>query len=75
MLFTLAACGDSATPIDGTTEKSDLALEQVFNNAMERQESLKSVKANIAMEQETAMDYTILSYLHLVYGPRASAPA
>lgn len=54
-VFSLAACGDSATPIDGTTEKSDLTLEQVFNNAMERQESLNSVKANMSMEQEIAM--------------------
>ena len=54
-VFSLAACGDSATPIDGTTEKSNLALEQVFNNAVERQESLQSVKANMTMEQETAM--------------------
>ena len=54
-VFALAACGDSATPIDGTTKKSDLALEQVFNNAMERQESLQSVKADMTMEQATAM--------------------
>lgn len=54
-VFSLAACGDSATPIDGATEKSDLTLEQVFNNAMERQESLNSVKANMSMEQEIAM--------------------
>lgn len=54
-VFLLAACGDSATPTDGTTAKSDLTLEQVFNNAMARQESLQSVKANMAMEQEMAM--------------------
>ena len=54
-VFSLAACGDSATPTDGTTEKSDLTLEQVYNNAMERQESLQSVKANMEMEQEMAM--------------------
>ena len=53
--FSLAACGDSATPIEGTTEKSDLALEEVFNKAMERQESLHSVKANIIMEQGIVM--------------------
>ena len=54
-VFSLAACGDSATPTEGTTEKSDLALEQVYNNAMERQENLQSVKANMEMEQEMAM--------------------
>ena len=54
-VFSLAACGNSATPIDGTTAKSNLALEQVFTNAMERQESLKSVKANMTMEQGIAM--------------------
>jgi len=54
-VFSLTACGDSATPINETTEKSDLALEQVFNNAMERQESLQSVKADMSMEQDIAM--------------------
>ena len=53
--FSLAACGNSATPMDGTTEKSDLALEQVYNKAMERQEGLQSVKANMEMDQEMAM--------------------
>ena len=54
-VFSLAACGDSATPTDGTTKKSDLTLEEVYTNAMERQESLQSVKANMEMEQEMAM--------------------
>ena len=54
-VFSLVACGDSATPINGAAEKSELTLEQVFNNTMERQESLQSVKANMTMEQETAM--------------------
>ena len=55
-VFSLAACGDSATPINETTAKSDLALEQVFSNAMERQESLQSVKANMTMEQEISAE-------------------
>ena len=54
-VFSLAACGDSATPTDGTTKKSDLTLEEVYTNAMERQESLQSVKANMEMEQEMEM--------------------
>ena len=54
-VFSLAACGDSATPTDGTTEKSDLTLEQVYNKALERQEGLQSVKASMEMEQEMAM--------------------
>lgn len=53
--ISLAACGDSATPTDGTTAKSDLTLEQVFDKAMERQESLQSTKATMTMEQGTAM--------------------
>ena len=54
-VFSLAACGDSATPTDGTTKKSELTLSEVFTKAMERQESLQSVKANMEMEQEIAM--------------------
>ena len=53
--ISLAACGDSATPIDGTTAKSDLTLEQVFDKAMERQENLQSTKATMTMEQGTTM--------------------
>ncbi len=53
--LSLAACNDSATPVEGTTEKSDLALEEVFNKTMERQESLKSVKAAVTMDQSSNM--------------------
>lgn len=53
--ISLAACGDSATPADGTTAKSDLTLEQVFDKAMERQENLQSAKVTMTMEQGTAM--------------------
>jgi hypothetical protein len=53
--ISLAACGDSATPTDGTTAKSDLTLEQVFDKAMERQENLQSTKATMTMEQGTTM--------------------
>ena len=53
--ISLAACGDGATPTDGTTAKSDLTLEQVFDKAMERQENLQSTKATMTMEQGTTM--------------------
>ena len=53
--ISLAACGDSATPTDGTTEKSDLTLEKVFDKALERQENLQSTKATMTMEQGTTM--------------------
>lgn len=53
--LSLVACNDSATPVEGTTEKSNLALEEVFNKTMERQESLKSVKAAVTMDQSSTM--------------------
>ena len=53
--LSLVACSDSATPVDGTTNKSDLTLEDVFNKAMDRQESLESVKAEMVMDQTIAM--------------------
>ena len=54
-ILALAACSDSATPVDGTTDSSKLTLEDVFNKSMERQENLESVKANIEMEQTITM--------------------
>ena len=53
--LSLVACSDSATPVEGTTDKSDLTLEDVFNKAMDRQESLESLKATILMDQTIAM--------------------
>ena len=53
--LSLVACSDSATPIKGTTDKSDLTLEDVFNKAMDRQESLDSIKAKMVMDQTIAM--------------------
>lgn len=53
--FSLAACSDSATPVNGTTDKSDLTLEDVFNKAMDQQESIESVKATMVMDQTIAM--------------------
>lgn len=53
--LTLVACSDSATPVDGTSDKSDLTLEKVFNKAMDRQESLESLKATMSLEQTTTM--------------------
>lgn len=55
--ISLAACGDSATPTDGTTAKSDLTLEQVFDKAMERQENLQSTKSNDDDGTRNSHDY------------------
>ena len=54
--LSLVACSDSATPVKGTTDKSDLTLEDVFNKAMDRQESLESLKAEIVMDQTIVMN-------------------
>ena len=53
--LSLVACSDSATPVDGTTDQSDLTLEDVFNKAMVQQESMESVKAAMVMDQTMAM--------------------
>ena len=47
----LVACSDSATPVEGTKDKSDTKLVEVFNKAMERQESLESLTAKMVMDQ------------------------
>lgn len=57
-VLSLAACGDTATPITpttGTEEESDLTLEQVYAKAIERQENLQSVKAEMDMDQVSDM--------------------
>lgn len=54
-LLTLVACGDTATPIDGTDKTSDLTLEQVFDKAIERQQSVKSVQADVDMDQSSEL--------------------
>ena len=48
--LSLVACSDSATPVDGTTDQSDLTLEDVFNKAMVQQESIESAKATVVMD-------------------------
>ena len=53
--ISLVACSDSATPVEGTKDKSDLTLEDVFNKAMDRQESIESLKAKMVMDQTTVM--------------------
>ena len=53
--LSLVACSDSATPVDGTTDQSDLTLEDVFNKAMVQQESIESAKATVVMDQTIAM--------------------
>lgn len=54
--LSLAACNESATPIDGAKDTSKLTLEEVFTKTMERQESLQSVKATIDMDQSSVME-------------------
>lgn len=55
LVFTLAACSDTAEPITGTQDKSSLTLQQVFEKAIERQQTLKNVHASVDMEQYTEM--------------------
>lgn len=55
LVFTLAACSDTAEPITGTQDKSSLTLQQVFEKAIERQQTLKNVHATVEMEQYTEM--------------------
>lgn len=47
----LAACNETATPANGTTETSKLTLEEVYNKSMKVSEELKSVQAQMDMEQ------------------------
>lgn len=54
-LLALAACGDTATPESGTKDESNLTLQQVFDQAIERQQTLKSVHANVEMDQSSEM--------------------
>ena len=53
----VAGCGSTATVQDNTSNTSDLTLEQVFEKTIERQQEMKSVKADmqISQEMETSM--------------------
>ncbi|MGM9951651.1 MAG: DUF6612 family protein [Lysinibacillus sp.] len=52
----VAACGDTATVEDDTTKKSDLTLEEVYEKTLERQQELKSAKADMAVEQNIEVE-------------------
>lgn len=52
----VAACGDSATVTDNASEKSELTLEQVYEKTLERQQELKSAKANMKVDQSLQME-------------------
>jgi hypothetical protein len=54
-LLTIAACGDTATPTSGVKDESNLTLQEVYNKAIERQQSLKSVHAKLEMDQVTEL--------------------
>lgn len=56
-VFALAACGDTAAPVTGTQDESSLTLQQVFDKAIERQQTLKSVHAAVDMKQEMEMEF------------------
>lgn len=56
-VFALAACGDTAAPVTGTQDESSLTLQQVFDKAIERQQTLKSVHAVVDMKQEMEMEF------------------
>ncbi|MET4561787.1 hypothetical protein ABIA69_002957 [Lysinibacillus parviboronicapiens] len=49
----LAACNTSATPTKDTTKTSSLTLEQVYDKAVDRQTDIKSMSANMEMNQVT----------------------
>lgn len=50
-----AACGDTATVKENTTATSDLTLEEVFEKTLERQQELKSTKADMSISQDMEM--------------------
>lgn len=52
----IAACGDSATVKDGASEKSELTLEQVYEKTIERQQELKSAKAEMEIDQTIGVE-------------------
>lgn len=52
----VAACGDAATVKDNASEKSELTLEQVYEKTLERQQELKSAKANMKIDQTLGME-------------------
>ncbi|MER2039771.1 MAG: DUF6612 family protein [Solibacillus sp.] len=54
-LLTIAACGDTATPTSGVKDESNLTLQEVYNKAIERQQSLESVHAKLEMNQATEL--------------------
>ncbi|SOC18364.1 hypothetical protein SAMN05880501_11088 [Ureibacillus xyleni] len=53
VMFLLAACADTAEPKTGTKEesKSELTLQEVYEKAIERQNTLESVSADMKMNQ------------------------
>ncbi len=51
----VAACGDTATVKENTTATSDLTLEEVFEKTLERQQELKSTKADMSISQDMEM--------------------
>ena len=55
-VLTIAACSDTATPISGTKEESNLTVQQVFDKAIERQNSINSVHAVVDMNQVMEMN-------------------
>ncbi|WP_342572784.1 DUF6612 family protein [Solibacillus sp. FSL K6-1781] len=50
----VAGCGDTAEPVEGTDSEANLTLQQVYENAMQRQKNLKSVHAETTMDQVTS---------------------
>jgi len=50
----VAGCGDTAEPVEGTDSEANLTLQQVYENALQRQQNLKSVHAETTMDQVTS---------------------
>ncbi len=55
LVIILAACNDTAEPQAGSTNDSQLTLEEVYQKALDRQNELESVSAIVKMDQ--AMTY------------------
>lgn len=50
-IIALIGCGDTAAPISGTQDESNLTVQQVFEKAIERQQNLENVHVDVDMEQ------------------------
>ena len=52
-IIALVGCGDTAAPISGTQDESNLTVQQVLEKAVERQQNLENVHVDVDMEQHS----------------------